>query len=98
MTPENVVEVVSPSVNVTDPETPLVTVPVPAKELTVSLNPFRSNVALSVNAVPLGTALVRPSFNVPALIVVAPVYVFAPPRIRVPVPDLVRARARVEPF
>ena len=74
MRPENVVEVLlAPALNVTAPATPLVTVPFPASEPMVSLNPFKSNVALSVSALPLGTAFATPSFNVPALIVVAPV-------------------------
>ena len=34
-----------------------------------------------------------PSFSVPALIVVAPVYVFAPESVQVPVPSLVSVRA-----
>ncbi len=75
-TPEKVVDVLLPAaVSVTAPATPLVTVPAPASEPTVSLKPLRSNVAppATVSALLAPTALAMPSFSVPALMVVAPV-------------------------
>ena len=75
-----------PVVRVTAPATELVTLPAPASEPRVSLNPARSNVApaATVSALLEPTALATPSFNVPTLTVVAPVYVFVAPRTSAP--------------
>ena len=55
------------------------------------LNPFKSTKAFNamvVDAV-VPKASVLPNFNVPALTVLAPLYVFTPDRVQVPAPDLV---------
>ena len=95
-TPEKVVLVLlPPAVRVTAPAAPLVTLPAPASEPIVSLKPNRSNVAppTTVSALLAPTALTTPSLTVPALMVVAPVYVLAAERVRVPLPSLVRPPA-----
>ena len=61
------------------------TVPVPANEPRLMLNPFRSNVPFTVVAELLPSAEVLPATNTPALTVVAPVYVFVPVKVVVPV-------------
>ena len=90
-TPEKVVLVSSPpTVSATAPATPLVTVPTPASEPTVSLKPFRFRVPVNVKAVASGSKSAFCKRSVPALMVVAPVYVEAVvPRASVPAPSLV---------
>ena len=92
ITPEKVVvELLPPVVRTTAVAVDVVTLPVPANEPTVSLNPARSRVPLGL----IVTALVPPiplaieSFRVPALMIVAPVYVCATPNVSVPAPSLV---------
>ena len=70
----------------------LVTVPVPANEPTVLEKLARSKVEVTVKAELALKAVVEPAFNVPALTVVAPLYVLAPEIVRVPVPFLVNPR------
>ena len=73
MTPENVVEVLSPpAVNTPAPK---VMLPAPAMDPTVSELPFRLNVApgATVTEEVFGSKLPAPSCNVPALIFVVPV-------------------------
>ena len=78
MIPENVVSVASPVVSVPAPR---VTLPPPLKEPILSAKPFRLKVAPLATVIALVSAirLAAPSCKVPALTVVAPVYVFAPP-------------------
>ncbi len=79
-----------PTVRVTGPAAPLVTVPAPASEPAVSSWPARSSTAPAATEIALEgpIALAVPSRSVPALIVVAPVYVPAPPRLTVAAPFL----------
>ena len=81
------VSVPAPVVTV-PPVTPLFTVKAPM----LSENPFRSYVppSLTVTA-PVDNALAAPYCNAPALIVVRPVYKFAPDSFSVPVPAFVNA-------
>ena len=85
------VSVPAPVVTV-PPVTPLFTVKAPM----LSENPFRSYVppSLTVTA-PVDNALAAPYCNLPALIVVRPVYVLAPDSVHVPVPALVTVPAPV---
>ena len=83
--PVNEVEVLSPpAMSVPAPRRRL---PAPASEPTVSVRSFMSSVAPAetVTALAFGSVSVAPSRSVPALIVVAPVNVFAPEMSTVPV-------------
>ena len=72
--PEKTVEVLSPpEVIVSDPLAELVTVPAPAKDPTVSLKPFKSNMPFTVTALVFVILSAAPNFKVPAEIVVEPV-------------------------
>ena len=68
--------------------------PPPAKEPIVSFVPLRSRVApatlASVTAEVSAMAVPPATCTVPALIVVAPVKVFAPDKVKMPVPAFVR--------
>ena len=73
--PEKVVDVFRPPLVRVPARAPLlVTLPTPASDPTVSLKPFRSNVAPldTVSALLEPMALAMPTLNVPALMVVAP--------------------------
>ncbi len=70
-----------------------VTVPEPVTLPTCWTKPSRSSVPPSVKAVPAGKALATPSARVPAMIVVAPVYVLASDSVSMPVPVLTRLKA-----
>ena len=86
ITPEKAVDVLSPPVvKVTDPAALLVTVPAPAKEPMVSLKVFKSYVAPedTVRALEFEITVDPLFFSVPALIVVAPVYVLVPESVNV---------------
>ena len=74
ITPEKVVEVLSPPAVKVEfaPPDEFVTVPPPASEPIVSAKPAKSKVPVAVSALPLGTELLAPSLSVPKLIVVAP--------------------------
>ena len=72
--PEKIVEVLSPpDVIVSDPLAELVTVPAPAKDPTVSLKPFKSNMPFTVTALVFVILSAAPNFKVPTEIVVEPV-------------------------
>ena len=86
-----------PALSVTAPATLLVTLPAPASEPTVSLKPFMSRMPVTVSALASAITSAAPSCSVPAVTVVAPVYVFAPERVSVPAPSLVSASVLV-PF
>ena len=66
-----------------------------------NVNPFKSSAAPAATVVPAATVPngvfaplpAAPSFNVPALIDVAPVYVLAPESVSVPVLDFVKDNA-----
>src|SRR3989344_1464675 len=93
ITPEKVVDVLSPpAVNVPEPS---VTLPLPASDPMLSEISFKSNVPLAptVMAVESDNLPEPLNCNVPALIVVAPLYVFAAERINVPVSAFVNAFA-----
>jgi len=86
MTPLNVVLVLSfPDVKAAEPN---VTVPLPANEPIESLKLFKFHVAplATVTALLEPMAFATPFFNIPALMVVAPVYVFAAASVKVPLP------------
>ena len=73
--PPNVVEVLSPpAVSVATPAPLLVTIPAPAREPMVWLNPLRSTAAPAptVNALAVEKALAAPACSVPAVTLVAP--------------------------
>src|SRR3990167_1534821 len=89
ITPEKVVELLSPPVvNVPEPK---VTLPAPANEPMVSDTSFKSNVPLAPTVIAVESDN-RPeplNCNVPALIVVVPLYVFAAANVNMPVPAFV---------
>ncbi len=74
---------------------PSVTVPAPASEPIVSAKLFRLKVAppATVRALVSAMRFAAPKVSVPALMVVAPVYVFAPERVKIPVPCFVNPPA-----
>ena len=74
---------------------PKVTLPAPASERMASLKPFKSRMpaALTVTAEALLALPGALNRTVPALMVVAPVYVFAPPSASSPVPFLISVPA-----
>ena len=89
--PVNEVEVLSPpAMSVPAPSKRF---PAPASEPTVSVRSFRSSVAPEemVTALAFGSVSVAPRRSVPALIVVVPVYAFAPEMRTVPVVFFVSA-------
>ena len=89
MTPLNVVEaLLPPVVRVIAPAEVLVTVPADESEPIVADRPPRSSVAppATITSDAAESALAEPALMVPALIVVVPVWVFAPDSVRVPVP------------
>src|SRR5262249_18918781 len=84
ITPEKVVLVLSfPVVSVADPS---VTLPTPASDPIVWLNPLRSTVAAAATVKALfdEKAFVAPACSVPTLTLVAPVYVLAPLSVALP--------------
>jgi len=90
--PEKVVDVglSPPVVSVTFPATPVVTDPAPVREPMVELKPFRSNVPVTVTALKGAIpAFAAPIFNVPAVMVVEPVYVPALDRVHAPAPNFI---------
>src|SRR5262249_62268869 len=70
------------------PAPELVTVPAPAREPMVWLNPLRSRNAPTVKALAAEKVLAAPACSVPAVTVVAPELVLAPDTFNVPVPIL----------
>src|SRR5438128_850022 len=90
MTPLLLTVTLPPTVRV--PVPPLA--PPPASEATVWSKLAKSSTApavlASVTALPAGRAPATPARRVPALIVVAPAYVFRPPSTQVPAPLFVR--------
>src|SRR4029077_19111847 len=83
------------SVYVLDPAV-LSTVPAPDNPLMDELNPPKSNVPVTERFPlpdPDGISFAAPCFNVPALIVVAPLYVLLPDNVSVPDPFNVKANA-----
>ena len=70
---------------------PPLLMPVPERVRALLIDcPYRSSAApLVTEAAPVPSAEVLPSFSVPATILVTPVYVFAPERVRAPVLALV---------
>ena len=77
------------------PAAELVTVPPPANDPMVSLKLAKSNVPVTVIADPSAITPLAPNFNFPALIVVAPAYVFAPDNVQVPASCFVTVPATV---
>src|SRR6185436_10383145 len=86
ITPEKAVDVLLPPV-VSVP-VPSVTLPTPAREPIVSAKLFRSKTVppATTTALVLAMRFAAPNCKVPTLIVVAPVYVLLPERVRVPAP------------
>ena len=66
----------------------LLIVPPPANEFTISALPQTSSIAAAASdrSDASGMTPAAPSFNVPALMIVSPVYVFAPSSVNVPTP------------
>src|SRR3990167_3607973 len=88
ITPEKVVELLSaPVVNVPEPNN---TLPLPASEPMVSVISFKSNIPSAVTAVLSDNRPEPLNCNVPALIVVVPLYVFAAANVNMPVFCLIK--------
>ncbi len=67
----------------------LVTTPLPVMLEKDCELPLMFKVPLSINAVPLVKAPAEPAVKVPEEIVVAPLYVSVPDKVKLPVPDIV---------
>ena len=91
MTPEKVVEVLSPpALSWADPS---VTLPAPAKEPTVSEKPARFQVVpeATETALPSGMTPAAPEASAPPVIATPPTKLLAPERVMVPLPCFVKA-------